>query len=179
MAERLQYRSERCSRKEAVDRRLVLTVDPCLHDGLGTLAFESVDELVAHAIGPGGEAQVDHARHDELGDISGELVGRRPRGSRAVKRCLLNPQQRAVKVEKLPSEALTRPELANPAPALGPDIARGGGGSGCDRHQIFSRLTRNALNSGVRALASPTNGVSALASQYRPWLGSLSAEMPM
>ena len=31
-------------------------------------------------------------------------------------------------------------------------------------------FTRNALNSGVRALASPTNGVSALASQCWPVL---------
>src|SRR5437763_16723564 len=37
-------------------------------------------------------------------------------------------------------------------------------------HHIFSMLTRNALNSGVRELASPTNGVSALASQCWPVL---------
>src|SRR3989475_11148043 len=45
-------------------------------------------------------------------------------------------------------------------------------------HQIFSRFTRKALNSGVYALASPTNGVSALASQFAPLVGSASAETP-
>src|SRR5215831_14882314 len=45
-------------------------------------------------------------------------------------------------------------------------------------HPIFSMFTRNALNSGVRELASPTNGVSALASQWAPFVGSRSAAMP-
>ncbi len=47
-----------------------------------------------------------------------------------------------------------------------------------DLHQIFSRFTRKALNSGVYALASPTNGVSELASQFAPFFGSASAETP-
>src|SRR3989442_11130969 len=47
-----------------------------------------------------------------------------------------------------------------------------------DLHQIFSRFTRNALNSGVYAFASPTNGVSEFASQFAPFLGSASAETP-
>src|SRR5437016_522080 len=45
-------------------------------------------------------------------------------------------------------------------------------------HQSFSIFTRNALNSGVLALASPTNGVSAFASQYFDRSGFCSAETP-
>src|SRR5205814_2579339 len=57
------------------------------------------------------------------------------------------------------------------------DEHRGALGDG--RHEIFSMFTRNALNSGVRAFASPTNGVSAFASQFFESSGYRSAETPM
>src|SRR4029453_11976900 len=50
-------------------------------------------------------------------------------------------------------------------PAVGGPRARAGVDA-WHSHHIFSMLTRNALNSGVRALASPTNGVRALASRW-------------
>src|SRR5581483_3748656 len=67
---------------------------------------------------------------------------------------LPNVKQRKVKVEHL---RRVRPGLAQEF------------GSLATVHS-FSIFTRNALNSGVRALASPTNGVSALASQCCPVL---------
>src|SRR5207249_11566152 len=73
-----------------------------------------------------------------------------------------------------PGKAVAPAQLRNATATIGPEAV----GGQCGRHQIFSRLTRNALNSGVRAFASPTNGVSALASQYLPLPGSLSADRP-
>src|SRR5207249_11581167 len=84
-------------------------------------------------------------------------------------------QERAVEVGQLPGEALARAQLGHPPAPLRPDpLSRGDR----DRHHSFSTFTRNALNSGVRAFASPTKGVSALASQYLPLPGSLSADRP-
>src|SRR5207253_2831506 len=75
------------------------------------------------------------------------------------------------------SERMALDELPGPAAAPGPGLGRHRG-DGKSVHQIFSMFTRNALNSGVRELASPTNGVSALASQLAPLVGSRSAAMP-
>src|SRR5260370_6546565 len=87
---------------------------------------------------------------------------------------ILDSQERAVKVEDLAGEQVAGAQVLGSAAA----VRVGPGGDGGGRHHIFSRLTRKALNSGVREFASPTKGVSALASQYRPWFGSASAEMP-
>src|SRR2546422_389664 len=106
------------------------------------------------------------------GGTPGDAAGRRRRGAGVEEGLILDWQKRGEEAQQLSSERMTLLEDLGPGsprlPRLGQDL----------EHQIFSRLTRNALNSGVRALASPTNGVSALASQYRPWLGSLSAAMP-
>src|SRR5437763_1245648 len=82
---------------------------------------------------------------------------RRRGGDRVEEHTLLDRQQSAIEVEELAGKPLAGAELRHPAPAFGPDV----GVRQRHRHQIFSTLTRNALNSGVRAFASPTNGVSA------------------
>src|SRR2546423_197641 len=82
-------------------------------------------------------------------------------GARLDEHTLRDGQESAIEIEELARESLAGAELRHPAPALGPNV----GVRKRHRHQIFSTLTRNALNSGVRAFASPTNGVSALASQ--------------
>ena len=82
-----------------------------------------------------------------------------------------------VEPQELRGERMALEQLPGPAPAPGPGLHRARR-DGEPRHQIFSMLTRNALNSGVRELASPTNGVSALASQLAPLVGSRSAAMP-
>ena len=120
-----------------------------------------MDDLRSQPVGAGEQADVDDAGDDDLGHVGGE-IGRRRRGcGRLPERFLLDGEQRAVKIKQLAGKALPRSQLRDASPSLSPDIV----GGERHRHHIFSRLTRNALNSGVRALASPTNGVSALASQ--------------
>src|SRR5438874_1212296 len=69
---------------------------------------------------------------------------------------------------------IARPELGRALAAL--RVSRRLFGK--QRHQSFSMLTRNDLNSGVRAPTSPTIGVSAFASQYFDRSGFCSAEIP-
>src|SRR4029077_7619851 len=90
---------------------------------------------------------------------------------------LLHVEQRGVESQQLGGERVTLEQLPGPASAAGTALHREWRALQ-PLHQIFSMLTRNALNSGVRELASPTNGVSALASQLAPLVGSRSAAMP-
>ena len=108
--------------------------------------------------------------HDERG----ELVGGGRRRERALEDPLLRVHQREVKAQRLIGEVEARAELARAIASLAVrrDLVSE------ERHEIFSMFTRNALNSGVRAFASPTNGVSAFASQFFESSGLRSAEMP-
>src|SRR5439155_498502 len=91
------------------------------------------------------------------GTLRTPALGRRRRGAGVEEGLLLDWQKRGEEAQQLSSERMPLLQDLGPGsprlPRLGQDL----------EHQIFSRLTRNALNSGVRALASPTKGVSALA----------------
>src|SRR3989442_16028614 len=89
---------------------------------------------------------------------------------------LLDDGEGPVETQHLRGVRIALGEFRGAFPAQRPGV-RGDRGFQ-DLHQIFSRFTRKALNSGVYALASPTKGVSALASQFAPLLGSASAETP-
>ena len=78
---------------------------------------------------------------------------------------------RVVEPQELPGERVALEQLPGPAAAPGPGLDGERRNRRARLHQIFSMLTRNALYSGVLASASPTNGVSALASQYLPLSG--------
>ena len=159
------------------DRVLSLAREPP-RDELGSLA-------VARAVAYGrrqhrksnGDCDLGDLVHDPDLRIDGqarglELVVRGPE-----ERGLLHAEQRFVTPQQLSGERMALGELSGPATPPGPDLR----GERCDGdflHPIFSMFTKNALNSGVRALASPTNGVSALASQLAPLVGSRSAVMP-
>ena len=121
------------------------------------------------------DAHVDHAGEDAIGDPGRQRGGRRPGVERVVEHGLLHVQQRRVQRELRGGMRILLGQLGRAPAALGPGRLAG---QGLRRHQTFSMLTRNALNSGVLEFASPTNGVSALASQFAPLVGSRSAEMP-
>src|SRR5207244_2347539 len=99
----------------------------------------------------------EHPRRAEACDVVRQRRIRAGRGDANFART----DQRRVEIEHLR-------RLRKPLAQLG----------GPRRHPIFSTFTRNALNSGVRAFASPTKGVSAFASQYRAFSGCVSATPP-
>ena len=112
--------------------------------------------------------------------VAGEARGLGSIVQRPQERALLHVEQRLIEPQQVSAaNGMALGELPGPAAAPGPGLRgeRGDRRRAC-LHQIFSMLTRNALNSGVRELASPTNGVSALASQLAPLVGSRSAAMP-
>src|SRR5207247_8471422 len=87
----------------------------------------------------------------------------------------LRLEQRGVEAKRIGRVLELGSEILRALPAL----HEGGRALGDDGHEIFSMFTRNALNSGVRAPTSPTNGVSAFASQFFESSGFFSAETPM
>src|SRR5256885_416001 len=109
----------------------------------------------------GNEARLRDPRPGPQKSSAAEVAGTRRCRRRLDKRLFLNPKQSTIEVEQLPGKALAPAQFRDSTAAVGPQTIGGQRG----RHQIFSRLTRNALNSGVRAFASPTNGVRALAIQ--------------
>src|SRR5262249_59493888 len=119
----------------------------------------------------------EEARHDPLRDVGHEVGRRGPVFERGRECAFLRIEERQVEPKHLAGKGSPLDELGRPPPALRP-AGDDRGGRREAFHQIFSMLTRNALNSGVRELASPTNGVSALASQLAPLVGSRSAAMP-
>src|SRR2546428_699241 len=121
-----------------------------------------------------GDGHRPHQRQGARGDVGGRLGRIDQLGLGRLAYPLLHRKERAVECQHLGREGPALPELVRAAPAVGPPA----GGDGLDRHAIFSTLTRKALNSGVREFASPTNGVSALASQCWDFSGYNSAEMP-
>ena len=101
--------------------------------------------------------------HGDAYDIRCELVP-----ARAVPACALEDRplrvgERGVQTQRLGRVIETLGELAGASRA----VRERGGALGHDAHEIFSMFTRNDLNSGVLAFESPTNGVSAFASQFR------------
>src|SRR5262249_61372520 len=123
-----------------------------------------------------------------IGRVPGQRCRYRSILERAEERLLLHVEQARIEREQRRREGVALQQLTSPAPAPSPDLHRerrhrdsfhrARRGRGLRHHQIFSMLTRKALNSGVRELASPTNGVSALASQFAPFVGSRSAAIP-
>src|SRR5262249_11754649 len=109
---------------------------------------------------PGQQLAGEQARRGFVGDL-----GRKGRGGFEGR--LLDIEKGQVESQNFSRERIPVPKLLGPAPARGP--RRGGNRSGL-LHHIFSTFTRNALNSGALAFASPTKGVSALASQWSPLL---------
>src|SRR6266851_7551985 len=161
---RLEHRADGCAREEPVRQALPFVSDPGGDElprigGLDALyhSFSQLRRARSHA-------HIDHRWHHHLGHVSDQVAGRRPRCRRLVVCLLLHSQQRAVEVQQLAGEWISIQQISSAAPTFRVRT----GGNRRARHHIFSRLTRNALNSGVRALASPTKGVSAFASQYRP-----------
>src|SRR5205085_2320006 len=91
---------------------------------------------------------------------------------------LLDGDQSLIKAQDLGGMRKAVGQLRGALLAKGPWIGGLADGRFQHLHQTFSRFTRNDLNSGVYAFASPTNGVSKLAIQLTPLPGSLSADTP-
>src|SRR5262249_42024250 len=134
-----------------------------------------------HARGPEAVRPFRHRYRDDLGEHALGDVGGQPSGiegalQRLQARRFLRIEEHRIKGQYLLGEGVAVGKLAGPAAPPGPAFPH----LRRDRlrHQTFSMFTRNDLNSGVRELASPTNGVSAFASQFAPFVGSRSAAMP-
>ena len=105
---------------------------------------------------------------------SGHGIGSRFVLERAGIGALLNVEQLRVEGQHLGRERPALRQLSRPRVPLRPHVrAKQQFG-----HQTFSIWTRKALNSGVRELASPTNGVRLLAIQNFDFSGCMSAGMP-
>ena len=155
----LEHRAERGARQVSLRGRLLVAEHPARDYRLGAGLVQTIRDLLGQALRTGAGCRVNDSGHHTLGHVSRDAAGRRRRGAGVEEGLLLDWQKRGEEAQQLSSERMTLLEDLGPGsprlPRLGQDL----------EHQIFSRLTRNALNSGVRALASPTNGVSALASQ--------------
>ena len=97
------------------------------------------------------------ARQHVLGRPLWKMLGAWPVRAGQVPDVLPHVDEGQVAAEHLGRERMAVPQGLRPRPMGFPRTVH--------RRHIFSMFTRNALNSGVRELASPTNGVSALASQ--------------
>src|SRR5262249_4342851 len=97
----------------------------------------------------------------------GVVAGLGHAGRRGFEGRLLDIEKGQGERQHFSRERIPQPQLLGPAPARGP--RRGGNPSGL-LHPIFPTFTRNPCDSGVPAFASPTKGVSALASQWSPLL---------
>src|SRR5215510_11891668 len=174
--QRFEHRCRRGPRQIFVDGVLRLAREPAA-DQLHRLA---VAEPVLHGSRQHrrarGQRRFHDVTHDSFRHVRGDSRGLGPVVASLEKGGFLRVEQRFVEAQELGREWIARGELAGPAPPPGPRLGRADEGDLV--HPIFSMFTRNALNSGVRELASPTNGVSALASQLAPLLGSRSAAMP-
>jgi len=115
-----------------------------------------------------------HPRQRDAHDVGCQILTAWPIGTSALEYALLCVDDGEIQGELLLREIEPRAELPSTLAAQPVDRRWFDKKS----HQSFSMFTRNALNSGVRALASPTNGVSAFASQYCEMSLFFSAEMP-
>src|SRR5207248_7574858 len=114
----------------------------------------------------GGDRRLHDAGEGGPDRIRGELVDVRLLVARALERALVRVGQGQVETQRLLCEVVAGAELARAFAPGRVDGRRFGG----QRHQSFSIFTRNALNSGVLAFASPTNGVSARTPEFKAFL---------
>src|SRR6266571_713811 len=173
-AKGFENRAQRRTRQIPLDQVLVVARHPGANEVVRLGDLEAAHDRVAQLDRAGCEADVHHGWDNRLGHVGDQSSGGWRGRSCVLKRILLNREKGAIEVQQLADERVASSHVSSPTAAFCPRSR----GHSDRRHHIFSRLTRKALNSGVRALASPTKGVSALASQYRPWLGSRSAAMP-
>src|SRR6266513_2715288 len=174
IGECLEHRLSARSSEERVRTRCLVAVEPCLDKPLEVGLVKTNQRGLAKGL----SARSDRRLHDpgqrRANNIGREVVAAGAIGPRSLESALLRIDNREVEPERLLCEVEARPELACALAALLVRRRR----FGKERHQSFSIFTRNALNSGVLALASPTNGVSAFASQYFDRSGFCSAETP-
>ena len=109
--ERLEHRTQRGSREVAVDDRLLVAGDPSLDHADWPLRLQAMDQLRTQPVGAGEQAHVDHPGDDDLGDIGRDVIRGRQSCGRLLERCLLDTEERAVEIEQLAGEALTRAQL--------------------------------------------------------------------
>ena len=160
-AQSLEHRAQRRARQIPLDHVLVVARHPGRNQVVRFGGLDAARHRVAQLHGTGGNAHVNHGGYHSLDHVGDQFSNRWKGQPRFPKRVLLNGKKGAIEIEQLAREWLTPPQLGRSASAVRPRFS----GERDRRHHIFSRLTRKALNSGVRALASPTKGVRALASQ--------------
>jgi len=162
LGQRLEDRRRARSREKRVRAGLLLSPKPRLDDALEIAVVESKEHGFAQRLRPSRDRRFHHAREGDTDDVRRELVGGGAVLLCSLEGSLLRVDKREVEPERILSEVEPRAELSRALPPLPVD---GGDLVSQDGHQIFSMFTRNALNSGVLAPTSPTNGVSAFASQ--------------
>src|SRR2546430_3356589 len=128
----------------------------------------------AEPLRPRRHRRFHHAGKSDAHQVVREVVHLRLIRDGSLEGPLVRIDERKVETQRLLRELEPCTELARTVAPRGED----GSGLGQERHQIFSMFTRNALNSGVRAPTSPTNGVRAFASQYCEMALFCSAEVP-
>ena len=157
----LEHRTHGRPRQVPVGQAQRFAADPGGDDFARIGPREAIRHSLAQLLRAGGDARVHDRRHHHLGHVRDEIPGGWHRRAGRVIGFLLNHQDGAVEIQHLAGERVPVSQVLRSAAAV---RVRPGGDRRL-RHHIFSRLTRKALNSGVRELASPTKGVSALASQ--------------
>src|SRR5215469_7225392 len=175
--ERLEHGSGRRPREVFVHGILRIARQPRGDDSGRIALAEPLADGRPEGGGPGGDGGVGDGGHDVLRHVVGQSRRIGSVVQSAEERALLRIEQSFVETQELARERVTAGEMTGATAAARPDLLTA---QRCGHllHQTFSMLTRNALNSGVRELPSPTNGVSALASQFAPLVGSRSAAMP-
>src|SRR5438105_12005185 len=173
LGERLEHWLGAGACEERVRAGGLVAVEPRLDEPLEVCLMETKQSGLAQRLGAGGDPRLHDPRQGGANDISREVVAAGPIEPRSLESALLRIDDGEIERERLLCEVEAHAELARALAAL--RVSRRLFGK--QRHQSFSMLTRNDLNSGVRAPTSPTIGVSAFASQYFDRAGFCSAEI--
>src|SRR5437870_6341492 len=174
LREGLEHRRGRGAREEHVGPFLLVTAEPRRHDPLEVAFVEAQQDGFAQRLRARGHDGAHHVGERGAYDVRRERVDARAIRAGAREHALLRLGHRAVQGQRLACEVVALGELARAAAPVG--VAGHAFRDGAQ--SIFSMFTRNALNSGVLAPTSPTNGVSAFASQYLLLSGFCSADTP-